>query len=115
MKDVKKTIFNSLKNALGDGFSISYADSKTTSFPRVSFALIYHGKVKLSNKKHIDRYLYQIDYFSDKPLSIEDDGDLISIYQSLEDKFYISEWNEEIDIDVDEDFSIYHYFLELRI
>ncbi len=115
MKNVKKTILDILKKSVDEDITVSYADTNNTNFPRISYYLVYHGKLALSNKKHKDTFLYQIDYFSLVPLDIETDKNLNTIYSGLEDKFCISEWNENVEVDVDEDSSIYHYYLEVRI
>ena len=72
-------------------------------------------KKTILDKKHKDTFLYQIDYFSLVPLDIETDKNLNAIYSGLDKIFCISEWNENVEVDVDEDSSIYHYYMEARI
>ncbi|MDU5527310.1 MAG: hypothetical protein E6053_07570 [Finegoldia magna] len=115
MKNVKKTILDILKKSVDEDITVSYADTNNTNFPRISYYLVYHGKLALSNKKHKDTFLYQIDYFSLVPLDIETDKNLNAIYSGLDKIFCISEWNENVEVDVDEDSSIYHYYMEARI
>ena len=115
MKNVKKTILDILKKSVDNKIAVSYADSNNTNFPRISYYLVYDGKLALSNKKHKDTFLYQVDYFSLVPLNIETDKNLNTIYSGLENEFCISEWNENVEVDVEEDSSIYHYYLEVRI
>lgn len=115
MKNVKKTILDILKKSVNEDITVSYADSNNTNFPRISYYLVYHGKLALSNKKHKDTFLYQIDYFSLVPLDIETDKNLNTIYSCIDKLFCVSEWNENVEVDVEEDSSIYHYYLEVRI
>lgn len=115
MKNVKKTILDILKKSVDEKITVSYADSNNADFPRISYYLIYHGKLALSNRKHKDTFLYQIDYFSLVPLDIETDKTLNTIYSELDKLFCVSEWNENVEVDVEKDFGIYHYFMEVRI
>lgn len=108
----KKEIFDALKSVID---KIFYGWTTETSFPRCVFFLVSNSSIKYSNKRHLQRAIYQVSYYSEYPLDVETDVNLWGIINALEDKHLVTnDWREVIDRDSDKNRTIYHYWLEVR-
>ena len=111
---VASTIYDALKQV--DGLpSISYYDSPITTFPKLVFFLVSNYSFKLSNKKHHQRAIYQVSYFSKQPLDVEDDEKLVLITNTLEGSgLSVGDWQEATQPDESLNVVGYHYYVEVR-
>lgn len=111
---VASTIYDALNQV--DGLPpISYYDSPITSFPKLVFFLISNYSFKLSNKKHNQRSIYQVSYFSKAPLDVEDDEKLLLITSKLESVgLTVGDWQEVTRPDESLNVVGYHYYVEVR-
>ncbi|MGX7091183.1 hypothetical protein [Hutsoniella sourekii] len=108
----KDKIYDAL-NGLGP--FLSYGDSDNPVIPRIHYFLLANISVRLSNKRHTQMPIYQVDYFSDIPLNVEDAEILSVITESLEKiNLTTSDWREVISYNEDEDRTDWHYFVEVR-
>ena len=113
MATMKKRIYDALVN--NSDVHVSYSDTLETSLPRINFSLISHSSTRLSNKRYKQHLVYQVDYFSDRPLEVENNTELWAITEALESEgFLTTDWNEITEIDVDTQSGIYHYWIEVR-
>lgn len=112
MKSKKQIIFEALKVA---NCPVAYSDTVHETFPRINFSLIDNQSLRLSDKRHNQRVVYQVDYFSQRALDVETNEVLLSIIESLEaNKLLTSDWREVVNIDVQRHLGIYHYFIEVQ-
>ena len=112
MTTKKKLIFDALKSVVPN---THYADSLNTQLPRARFSLIHHDSVRYSNKRHGQRLIYQVDYFSNRALEVESDTTLWGIINALEDSNLLtSDWREAPDVDEKANRTVWHYWLEVR-
>lgn len=110
----KKTIYDTLRKELPH-IPLAYRYSNLNELPRMSFAAISNVTLKLSNKRHMQRVWYQIDYFSRVPLDIETDTNLNRIIEVLENEnLTLTNWQEEEDINVETDSALFTYWIEVR-
>ena len=92
-----------------------YGWSSETRTPRFMLQLIWAGSKRLSGARHHRKFLYQINYISDKPLDVEKDEMLNSLITDVEEKGYnTNDWQEQIDVDEKYNDAIYVYWLEVR-
>lgn len=96
-------------------YQVSYNDTNFDRFPRINFSLVNNYSYRLSNKRHNRKIYYQVDFFSDRALDVEDDKDLMKIIELLEDeRLLTTDWVEVSSIDEVEQQAIYHYYIEVR-
>lgn len=108
----KDLIYEGLKSVEENSF---YGWTDVVEFPRCIFYLVSNFSKKLSNKRHVQHVSYQVSYYSDIPLNIENDAKLWGIIDALEERGIITnDWREIIDRETDKNRTIYHYWLEAR-
>ena len=108
----KDTIYDALMEI---GLPLSYADSDANELPRINFWQVWHGSVRLSNKRANQRFVHQVDFFSGRPLNPEDDEVLWKIIENLEAEGLVTtDWQEVHSYDEDIDRSVFHYYIEVR-
>ena len=94
--------------------SVAYGFSPTATLPYVRFSLVSHVGTRLSNARHNQRTIYQVDYFSRRGLDVSSDEHLIKLQDALESAGLITtEWQESIEVQESEGYAVFHYFLEV--
>lgn len=108
---VKDTIYKALKEVETNSF---YADTTNTRFPRIVFYLVSNVPRRYSNKRLVNRITYQVSYYSDVAMNIENNETLWTIIEKLEkENLSTSNWYEQVDVDEKKNIAIYHYYLEV--
>lgn len=96
-------------------YPVSYRYSDLNELPRFSYSLMSNFTRRLSNKRHTQQTIYQIDYFCEQPIDVEGDNILTQVIEALEDQgLNTTDWIEAEQIDTDQSFSLYHYFIEVN-
>lgn len=109
----KDIIYDTLSRELD--VPVAYLFTDTTEIPRVSFALVSNNSERLSNKRHEQRLIYQIDYMSDRPLDVETDITLNKIIEVLENEnLILTDWMEEKVTDAESNRNLYFYWIEVE-
>lgn len=113
MASMKKRLFDVLNS--NSDVHVAYSDALETSLPRINFTLVSNRSLRLSNKRHQQLLVYQVDFFSDVPKDVEVDTELWLLTDALEQAgFLTTDWVEVTEVDVDVQSSIYHYWIEVR-
>lgn len=102
--------------ATANNYDWFYGVSKGKEVPYIRFFLGNNFTRRLSNKKAIRNIWYQLDVFSYTPIDVQDaDSILNKIESKLEDKNLITtDWMENFSEDNNTQYTIYHYFIEVR-
>ena len=109
---LKKTIYDTLKPF---GLPLAYADTDLNVLPRLNFFLVSHFSIRSSNQSHQQKLTYQVEYYSDRPLDVENNDTLWNIIDALESNNLITtDWVETSAIDVEEDIGVYRYWIEVK-
>ena len=110
MATLKQEIYTILK---ATELPVAYAHSDISQLPRFSYSLIYNGELRLSGQTHSKKPLYQIDYFSNTPVDVEDFELFDTVKNSLRTRnIAVKNWQEGVTYDEDSDVSLFHYYLE---
>ncbi|MGX7099594.1 hypothetical protein ACWOBH_06230 [Globicatella sanguinis] len=113
MVSMKKRLFDILNN--NSDVHVAYSDALETALPRINFSLVSHRSLRLSNKRHKQKLVYQVDFFSEVPKDVEVDAELWLLTDALErEGFLTTDWFEVTEVDVEAQSGIYHYWIEVR-
>jgi len=115
--DIIETLKGRIRRALiKTGHVNFYGTSTRNTFPFIRYFLGSNFTNRLSNKKAVRNIWYQVDVFSDVPIDVEDTGTILSDVESaLElEGLYVTDWMEVSDTSNSTQYTIYHYFLEVR-
>lgn len=97
------------------GLTVAYRDADLADLPRVSFLLSYNNDLRLSNKVHTKRPVYEVDYFTREPQDVEDSEVLKSITKVLEEKYFlVTAWEEDTSFENEMTTGIYRYYAEVK-
>lgn len=108
---VKRRVFEALQ---ATGILTSYASSTTTALPKIVYSFVSNVSTRLSNQKHTKYLRYQIVYYSDRSLDVENDETLQRIEGALTVAGLITtDWLEVTDEDLDAELSSYSYLIEV--
>lgn len=93
-----------------------YGFSKGKQVPYIRYFLGNNHTDRLSNKKAVRNIWYQIDVFTYVPIDVQNkESVLVKIESALEDKNLITtDWMENFSEDNNTQYTIYHYFIEVR-
>lgn len=113
---MKKTLKVRIRDVLKTlPYSFAYAQTPA-GFPAIRYSLLSNVPVRTSNIKHYKNISYQLDVFTQIPLDVEDETNILTeIEQALEQAgLYTSNWLETEDPDNHSNMTIYHYFITIR-
>ena len=110
---VKKRIYKALTK-LTPKVLVAYAYTDKDVYPRIIFTNIVNPSRRYSSQRHSQKFIYQIDYFSRRPLDIETNEHLAKLIRYLEEEgLTVGDWRERYEFDKDNNRSIFHYWLEV--
>ena len=110
MATLKQEIYAVLK---ATELPVAYAHSDISQLPRFSYSLIYNSELRLSGQTHSKKPSYQIDYFSNTPVDVEDFKLFDTIKNNLRIRnIAVKNWQEGVTYDEETDTSLFHYYLE---
>ena len=95
------------------GLPTAYRFSDTSQLPRFSYSLVYNGELRLSGRTHSKKPSYQIDYFTQDSVDIESFELFEDVRNALRERnISVGNWQELENYNENEEFMLFHYYLE---
>lgn len=108
---IKDKIYQALKSVETHSY---YADTTYNRFPRIVFYLVSNVPRRYSGNRLTNRVTYQVSYFSNDGLNVENNPILWEIIDKLEaQNLSTTNWSETVNVDEKENVAVYHYYMEV--